>query len=97
MKISKYLWVEKNAGFNKLRRAQLKIQNRCRRHLYLVCTSYNSHLLFEIVESQYLTDSYKECYLVAVAKSKEMALQQVGVLINALYNSKTLSYDMIKT
>ncbi|MDF2612590.1 MAG: hypothetical protein K0S71_376 [Clostridia bacterium] len=97
MKISKYLWVEKNAGFNKLRRAQIRMQNRCRRHFYFICTSYNSHLLFEIVESQYLTDNYKDCYLVGVARSKEMALQRVSVLINALYNSKTLSYDMIKT
>ena len=97
MKISKYLWVQKGVGFNRLRRVQIQMQNRCKKHLYLVCTSYNSQWLFEIVESQYLTDCYKGCYLIGVADSKEAALQHVGVLINALYNLKTISYDGIKT
>lgn len=97
MRISKYLWVEKGVGFNRLRRAQITMQNRCKRHLYLVCTSYNSQWLFEVVETQYLTDNYKDCYLVGVAATKEAALQHVGILINGLYNLKTISYDMIKT
>jgi len=97
MKISKYLWVEKGVGFNRLRRAQIKMQNRCKKHLYLVCTSYNSQWLFEVVESQYLTNNYEDCYLVGVAASKEVALQHVGVLINALYNLETISYEGIKT
>lgn len=97
MKISKYVRIESNARFNKLARARLKMQNKCKGHLYLVCTSYSPHLLFEIIRSQDVTARHRDCYLVAVTDSKQGALFCVRELINELYNLKTISYEMIKT
>ena len=97
MKISKYLKVDKKARFSILRKLQIKQKNRCKGHLYLVCTSDSNHLLFEIIESKYLCDRYEECYLVAVAASREKAFSYVRTFINELYNLKVISYDMLKT
>jgi hypothetical protein len=97
MKISKYVRIEPTARFNKLARARLKIQNKCGGQLYLVCTSYNQHLLFEIIKGQDVTDRHKDCYLVAVTDSKQRAVAHVRDLINELYNLRTISYEMIKT
>ncbi len=97
MKISKYLWIEKGTKFNRLKKMQLKMQNKCKDQVYLVCTSSQHPNLFDIIESQYLTSQYNACYLVAVTQSKEAAIKHVGVLINQLYNLRTISYDAIKT
>jgi len=94
MKISKELWIEEGLKFNSMR--QIKIQNKCKERVYLVYTSYNEHLLFEIMESRYLTPRHKECYLVAVTQSKEKAIHYVSHLIDQIYNLKLKSYEIIK-
>ena len=97
MKISKYLWIEKGTKFNQLHKLRLKTQNKCKKHFYIICTSYQKQWLFDIIESPYLTKRYDQCYLVGVAKTKEAAIQHVGKLINEIYNLKSISYDRIKT
>lgn len=96
MKISRYLRVSNSVSFNRFKKIQLQIQNKCTSHLYLVYTSYNKHLLFEIIESRLLTSAHKHCYLVAVASSKQEAIHYVKDLIDEIYNVKSINYEHLK-
>lgn len=94
MRISKELWIEEGIKLKEIE--HLKKHRRTRKKLYLVCTSYQEALLFEIIESRFLNTKYQSCYLVAVTKSKEKAVEQVRSLIDELYNLKTKHYKMLE-
>ncbi len=95
MKVSKTLWVEKGVHPNSVR--AIKRNKRSSQKLYIVCTSYHQGMLFDIIESQYISSKYDQSYMLAIARSKTKALEQVYQLVDTLYNEKTTTYEALKT
>ena len=95
MKISKQVWIEDGIKWNKLRQRELSHKNRYRGFGYIVCTSPQEHLLFEIMETRFLNDYYQEATLLAICKSKKQAIMQVVQWVDAIYNVQTISYTQL--
>lgn len=97
MKISKYLWIDEKVKWNSLRRMRLEKENTYKGRVYIICTSSYEGMLFEVVESQFLSSAYKECYVVGIVTSKKSAMHLVTRLIDCIYNKKTQTYASFKT
>lgn len=92
MKISKKVWIDPKIKWNILRKKELCRHNRYRGHAYVVCTSPHQHLLFEIVETRFLSEQYTNATLLALCHTKSQAVKQVTELVDALYNKQTTTY-----
>lgn len=95
MKISKQVWIEDGIKWNKFRKMELSHKNRYRGFGYIVCTSPQEHLLFEIMEARFLNDYYQQATLLAICRSKQQAVRQVMHWVDALYNVQTITYTQL--
>jgi hypothetical protein len=95
MKVSKYVLVDEDIPIKSVKLLQLKLGYKTKKQLYIVCTSYKEGELFHIIKSNYIDHHYKNCYVVAIARTKEKAIDYVAQLIDELYNIKTKTYDML--
>ena len=95
MKISKEVWIDKHIKWNILKRREIYKHNCYKGHAYLVCTSPHEHLLFAIIEASVLNEWYAQETLLAVCENKQQAITQVKMLVDALYNQKTLTYTQL--
>lgn len=92
MKISKKIWVASSIKWNVFVKRALCKKQLFKGHAYIVCTSPQERLLFEIVEAMWLSDYYKEETVLAVCTTKEEAVEQIRVLIDSLYNVQSITY-----
>ncbi len=95
MKVSKDILVDEAITIKFVSLLQLKLGYKAKKRLYIVCTSYKEGELFHIIQSNYIDHHYNNCYIVAIAKTKEKAIGYVVQLIDELYNRKTKTYDML--
>ena len=95
MKISKQVWMDNQVKWNVLRKRELCRHNRYRGHAYIVCTSPQEHLLFEIIEARLLSEYYADATLLALCHSKKQAVMKVSTLVDALYNKQTMTYTQL--
>lgn len=93
MKISKQIWVDQSIKWNALVERKIIKKNQYKGHAYVVCTSPHPNLLFEIFEARMLSDRYDSSTLIALCHNKKKAVEMVTVLIDAIYNQKTKTYD----
>lgn len=96
MKISKRVWIDENVKWNSLRKRAVCKKYYYKGHAYFVCTSPHQNLLFEIVDSSMLSSWYKEETVLAICKTRQQAFEQVRVLVDALYNTQTLTLSMLE-
>ncbi len=95
MKVSKCVLIDEDIPVKFIRLLGLKMGYKAGKNLYLVCTSYREGELFHIIQSNFMNHHYKNCCVVAVAKTKEKAIAYVAQLVDELYNRKTKTYDML--
>lgn len=95
MKTSSYLKIDKNLRYSRFYHRCIK-KNKGPKDVYVLCTSPSSHNLFEIITCNQLSDKYKESYLLGISKDKEWLIHYTATLIDALYNVKSLKYEMLK-
>lgn len=95
MKISKEIWIDEKVKWNALRKRTLNKKNFYKGQAYMVCTSPNPQLLFEIVEAKYIGSRYNGCVLLAVCKHKQQAIERVMILVDQLYNQKCKTYEAL--
>ena len=97
MKSSRVLWVDERVKWSPIKRYQLLKYHYYKGQVFLICTSPAAHWLFEIIEAKDLTARYASCHLLGIAKDREAAMRQVSSLIDALYNTQTLTMEAITT
>lgn len=95
MKISRLLWIDPNIKWNLLIKAKLLRKNAYEAGHYLVCTSSNPHLLFEIIRGNELNERYNKNTLLALCISKEQALERVTVIVDQIYNKQMITYNQL--
>lgn len=95
MKTSSYLKIDKNLRYSRFYHMRIK-KNRGPKDVYVLCTSPNSKNLFEIITCNQLNDKYKDSYLLGISKDKTWLIDYTVTLIDALYNVKSLKYEMLK-
>lgn len=92
MKISKRISIQDGVKWNLLIKRTLCKKNCYKNHAYFVCSSPQEKLLFEIVESRWISSWYEAQTVFAICKTKKQAIEEVRQLVDALYNTKKLSY-----
>lgn len=96
MKISKMIWVDSRVKWNRWTQRILCRKNYYKQHAYIVCTSPQEKLLFEIVETKWLSEYYSNETVVAICSTKNEAIKQITQLIDGLYNTKKILYSDLK-
>ncbi|PHV71078.1 hypothetical protein CS063_07030 [Sporanaerobium hydrogeniformans] len=94
MKVSKDLWIEKGVRRSSIR--AIKQNKKSRQKVYVLCTSYHQDALFEVVESRFISSRYEHSSVLAITLTKTKAFERVYLLINALYNEQTTSYESLQ-
>lgn len=92
MKISKKIWVSSHVKWNRLTKSILCKKHYYKGHAYFICTSPQKRLLFEIVETRWLSSWYADETVLAICYTREEALEATRKLIDGLYNTQTLTY-----
>lgn len=95
MKTSKYLKIDNNLRYSRFYHTRLK-KNRGPKDLYVLCTCPHSQNLFEIITCDQLTCKYEESYILGISKDKNWLIDYIVELIDALYNTKRLTYEMLE-
>ncbi len=66
------------------------------KNLYFLCTSPYHKQGFEIIRGQHLTENYKNCYLLGLAKDRGIVVEYLQDIIDGIYNTKKLSHDILQ-
>lgn len=84
--MSKKVWIDHKVKWNPKRKQLLCKQNRYKGHAYIVCSSPEPHLLFEIIDTRLLSSYYQNAVLFALCHTKTQAIEQIRQLIDLKYN-----------
>lgn len=95
MEISKYLKIDENVRYSKWYCRRLR-HNKGPKNLYVLCTSPHSQNLFEIITCDQLTCKYEASYALGLSRDKKWLIAYVVEIVDALYNTKNLTYKMLK-
>jgi hypothetical protein len=95
MKTSKYLKIDQNLRHSKWHYVRIR-KNRGPKDLYVLCTCPHSQNLFEIITCDQLTCKHEESYALGLSKDKTWLIDYVVELIDGIYNTKTLTYEMLE-
>ncbi len=95
MKISKYLKVHRKVKFSMATKNDI-LQGNYPKKLYFLCTGKNNIKTFEIIKGNFLNQSYKECYLLGLAKTREDLLEYLIDIVDNIYVKKTLSFEQLE-
>lgn len=88
MKVSKKVWIDNKVKWNPLKKQTLCRDNKYKGRAYIVCSSPQPHLLFEIVNARFLNVYYKDSILIALCRNKKQAVDYVMKLIDLKYNDQ---------
>ncbi|WP_054740600.1 hypothetical protein [Cellulosilyticum ruminicola] len=97
MRISKDLWIDEKVKWSRWQLMCLKLYNKCSINGYIICTGSKKQWLFEILRPHQIKEQHKECYVVGIAHSKEVATHHIVQRIDAIYNKQIQDYEGLKT
>lgn len=97
MKVSKHVWVDPSMKWSKVQQIKLERLN-CYGHAgYIICTSSQSQWLFEVIRTRQLKAGHKQCYMLGLVPTRQMAIEYIAYLIDAIYNKKSLTLETLTT
>lgn len=96
MRIRQEVKIKGKVKWNLLRRRRLCQCNCYKGQAYAVCTSPETHLLFEIVEAKRIDSHYESATLLALCQTRQQAMECVSELIDALYNKQMITYAQLQ-
>ncbi|WP_010166190.1 hypothetical protein [Candidatus Epulonipiscium viviparus] len=95
MKISARVQIQKKIKFLRKMRKNIS-KGRYPKGLYFLCTARDNVQTLEIIQGKFLNESYDECYLIGLAKSKKIILEYLVNIIDEIYNKGTVSLKQLK-
>lgn len=95
MRTSSYLKIDETLRLSRVYEMLIK-KNRGPKDVYVLCTSPSPQNLFEIITCNQLTKKYEDSYLLGISKNKAWLIDYTVVLIDQMYNVKSLTYEMLK-
>lgn len=96
MRIGQDFKIKGKVKWNFFQRRRLCQGNGYKGQAYAVCTSPETHLLFEIVEARRIDSHYKTATLLALCQTRQQAIEYVSELIDALYNKQIITYAQLQ-
>lgn len=96
MKLSKHLRIDDTLKFKKWHLSKIK-KNRPAKGLFLLCTPIKEGELFEMMAAEFISERNQEVYVVAISRSEQWVKGEIVHLIDAMYNTKHLTYEEIKS
>lgn len=95
MRMNQYTWIDPKIKWNLFIKRKLCRENYLKQHAFLVCTSPQEKLLFEIIETKWLSSFYQQETVLAICSSRAQAFEQVQKLVDELYNTKIYTLEQL--
>lgn len=96
MKTSRYIQIDPNLPYKRFYPKLVK-KNKGPKSIYVLCTPPGEGNLFEIITCNQLGKKYNNSFILGISKDKTWLVNYTVTLIDQLYNTKNLSYDMLQS